>query len=566
MFLKMNNIINFWPILKELLKYGINIKKKLLCGLVILIFSSIAEVLNPILISYFIKNSFFNKILSYYSFKIIFYYLILQILATILNYYQDIIFSKLSITIIQKLRCDIMKATLNLSMDTFDQQPIGQFISRITNDTETIKELYNTVITTLFKNFILIITTLITMFILKWKIACISSIIFPTVIIIMYLYQKHSKPMLRKMKNYVAKIHNFFHEIINGMHIIQQFNQEEKFKNTIKDLSQKHYNIRMKLLKLESFLLRPLLNLFSSVTLCGLILLFGTRPIEYFDIGILYAFVTYLGRLHEPLITIASQQSIFQQAIVAGERVLEIIKLPKQQYGFDSSYLKTGDIEIKNLYFSYKKNSKEFQLKNINLSIPSGNFVAFVGRTGSGKSTLAKLIMGHYPIQIGAIYLNKRNILSLSHKVLKKGISIVQQDPIILNDTILENITLGKKYPKYKIINILKKIKLINYINSLPNGLYEKLGENGNMLSTGQKQLLSIARVLIKHPKILILDEATSNIDLNTENDIKYILSSIKKKSITLIVITHRLSIIEQADTIFTFKNGKIIKLDKQNL
>jgi len=215
----------------------------------------------------------------------------------------------------------------------------------------------------------------------------------------------------------------------------------------------------MKILKLNSILLRPLLSLFSTLTLCGLILLFETYPVGFFDIGILYAFITYLGRLNEPLITITSQQSILQQAIVSGERIFEIINSPKQKYGTDNIPLKKGKIEIKKLYFSYKNNNI-YTLKNINISIFSKQFVALVGRTGSGKSTLAKLLAGYYPITLGTIYLDKRDIKSLSSNVLKNNISVIQQDPIILNDTILENITLGKNISKTKILNILKKNKI----------------------------------------------------------------------------------------------------------
>ncbi|AAO27134.1 putative ATP transporter [Buchnera aphidicola str. Bp (Baizongia pistaciae)] len=553
----MNNVIDFWPTLKRLLYYGTNVKKYLILGFTLLLFSSIFEVLNPILISCFIKHYFINNTVNY-SLKIITYYLILQILAAILNYHQNIIFNKISLTVIQKLRYDVMSSTLQLPIKMFDQRPIGQFISRITNDTETIKELYDTVIKSLFQNIILILITLITMFILEWRMACIASIIFPIALIIMLLYQYFSKPILRKIKVYIANIYNIFNEIINGIDVIQQFHQEQKFRKSIKKISISHYYFRMKILKLDSFLLRPLLNFCSTLILCGLILIFGIYPIGFFEIGTLYAFITYLNRLNEPLITITSQQSIFQQAIVAGERIFEIIHTPKQQYGDDSLHFREGNIKVKNLYFSYTNNNV-YVLKNINIFIPSKQFIAFVGRTGSGKSTLSKLLIGHYPATLGKICLDERNIQTFTHNVLKKNISIVQQDPIILNDTILENITLGRNISTKKVLKILKTIKLIQFVNSLPKGLKTLLGENGNILSIGQKQLLSIARTLISCPKILILDEATSNVDLDTENNIKKILSSVKHLT-TIIAITHRLSTIKHADNIFVFNNGEIVE------
>ncbi|MDE5285518.1 MAG: ATP-binding cassette domain-containing protein, partial [Buchnera aphidicola] len=219
-----------------------------------------------------------------------------------------------------------------------------------------------------------------------------------------------------------------FHENINGMHVIQQFQQEIRFQKEIEKISYLHYIQRMKILKLDSFLLRPLLSLIFSIILSTFIFMFSSFPTGILEIGILYAFITYLSRLNEPMITITIQQSILQQAIVAGERIFKLMDLPEQKYGKNNEKFNSGQINIKNLSFCYKNNKKN-TLHNININIPSNSFIAFVGHTGSGKSTLANLLMGYYPIKTGQIHLDNKPIDSITHNILRKNVTMIQQDP-----------------------------------------------------------------------------------------------------------------------------------------
>lgn len=554
-----SDCIRFWIVLKRLLQYIKIWKKKLLIAFFCLLSASITEVIGPILISYFINHIIILHNLNISLILIlIISFIFLQITSVILNYYQTILFNQTAVYIVQNLRLDVIKSALNQPLHIFDTQPIGQIISRITNDTEIVKELYDTVIATVCRSIVLIVVTLIAMFSLEWHMACIAVIMFPMVIIVMLFYQKKSTPILRKVRQYIENINNKFNEIINGMYVIQQFNQEDKFKKSIQHISYVHYLSRMKILRLDGLLLRPLLSLFSVIILCGLILSFSFFSLNMFKVGILYAFISYLGRLNEPLIAITTQQSILQQAIVAGERIFELIDTPKQVYGSDQLILKSGSIKIKNLNFSYQNNIFN-TLKNINISIPSKGFTAFIGRTGSGKSTLANLLMGYYPINHGEIYLDNRSIYSLSQDTLRTGVAIVQQEPIILADSVLENITLGRKISHNTVWKALDTVELSSHIKSMPQGLYSFLGEQGNNLSVGQKQLLAIARILVVRPKILILDEATANIDSETEKKIQKALLSIRKFS-TLVVIAHRLSTIVAADNIVVLNKGKIIE------
>lgn len=555
----MDHIIEFWPILKRLVTYIIPCKKQLILAFILLIISSICEVLGPILISYFINNilykhHFYIKLIL----TIIFIFIILQILSVFFNYFQTILFNKISVKIVNKLRHDVMNSALKQPIHEFDFQPIGQMISKVTNDTEVVKELYDTVAPTLFRSTILIFIILFAMFTLEWRMAIISLSILPLIVTIMLLYQYYSTPLLRSVRYYLADINSKFNETINGMNVIQQFRQQDRFKKNIKKSSQLHYIERMKILKLDGFLLRPLLSLISSMILCSLIFLFSCLPNEGFEVGILYAFITYLGRLNEPLIAVTIQQSILQQAIVAGERIFSLIDSHKQKYGNNKKIFESGEIKIKNLSFKYK-NSKKYILENININIAYKNFIAFVGHTGSGKSTLANLLMGYYPIKIGTIYLDKKSIGSISHNTLRKNILMVQQDPIILSDTFFNNIALGRNISEKKIWKILETVHLVSLVKSMPKGIHSILGEEGNNLSLGQKQLLAIARILVVNPKILILDEATANIDSGTEKILQKTLLSIRKNS-TLIMIAHRLSTIVEADSIIVLEKGRIVE------
>ncbi|WP_425619612.1 SmdB family multidrug efflux ABC transporter permease/ATP-binding protein [Buchnera aphidicola] len=554
-----SRFIEFWPILKRLTSYVNPYKKQLFLACILLLSGSISEVLGPILISYFIDNMLAKHQLHLIIiFFLIVLFIILQILSVFLNYFQSILFNKIAVKIVNKLRKDVMYSALRQPMSVFDTQPIGQMISKVTSDTESIKELYDTVAPTLFRNIILIFVILCAMFTLEWHMAIIALCILPVVITIMLFYQYYSTPLLRLVRSYLSDINNKLNETINGMNVIQQFRQEDSFKEKMKNSSYLHYISRMKILRLDGILLRPLLSFISALVLCNFIILFSFFPTKSFEVGILYAFITYLGRLNEPLIAITMQQTLFQQSIVSGERMFSLIDSPQQKYGDNNIALNSGKIEIKNVSFSYK-NSKKNILNNINICIPSKSFIAFVGDTGSGKSTLANLLMGYYPITYGEIYLDGTSINLISHKILRKNILMVQQDPIVLSDTVFANIALGRTTSEKKIWNILDTVYLSSLVQSMPQGIYSVLGEEGNNLSVGQKQLLAIARILVKYPKILILDEATANIDSETEQLVQKTLLSIRKNC-TLIIIAHRLSTITEADLIVVLKKGKVIE------
>ena len=554
----MRSFGQLWPTLKRLLAYGSPWRKPLSIAVLMLWIAAAAEVSGPLLISYFIDNMVAKGLMPWGKVMgLAAAYVGLQLLAAGLHYSQSLLFNRAAVGVVQQLRIDVMDAALRQPLSEFDTQPVGQLISRVTNDTEVIRDLYVTVVATVLRSAALIGAMLVAMFSLDWRMALVAMAIFPAVMTVMIIYQRYSTPIVRRVRAYLADINDGFNEVINGMSVIQQFRQQVRFGERIGEVSRSHYLARMQTLRLDGFLLRPLLSLFSSLVLCGLLMLFGFSATGSIEVGVLYAFISYLGRLNEPLIELTTQQSMLQQAVVAGERVFELMDRPRQQYGQDIAPLASGDIDIDNVSFAYRDD--KMVLQNISLSIPAQSFVALVGHTGSGKSTLASLLMGYYAPNSGEIRLGGRPLPSLSHQVLREGIAVVQQDPVVLADSFFANVTLGREISEQQVWQVLETVQLAEMVRGMSDGLYTHLGEQGNNLSVGQKQLLALARVLVDTPQVLILDEATANIDSGTERAIQQALAAVRQHT-TLVVIAHRLSTIVEADTIMVLHRGQAVE------
>ncbi|MHC5343703.1 SmdB family multidrug efflux ABC transporter permease/ATP-binding protein [Enterobacter hormaechei] len=547
-----------WPTLKRLLAYGSPWRKPLSIAVLLLWIAAIAEVTGPLLISYFIDNMVAK---NYLPLGLVaglgVAYVGLQLSAAGLHYAQSLLFNRAAVGVVQQLRTDVMDAALRQPLSEFDTQPVGQVISRVTNDTEVIRDLYVTVVATVLRSAALIGAMLVAMFSLDWRMALVAIAIFPAVLIVMVIYQRYSTPIVRRVRAYLADINDGFNEVINGMSVIQQFRQQARFGERMGEASRSHYMARMQTLRLDGFLLRPLLSLFSALVLCGLLMLFGLTTRGTIEVGVLYAFISYLGRLNEPLIELTTQQSMLQQAVVAGERVFELMDRPRQTYGDDERPLESGSIAFDHVSFAYRDD--QLVLQDINLEVPSRGFVALVGHTGSGKSTLASLLMGYYPLTQGEIRLDGRPLAALSHNALRKGVAMVQQDPVVLADTFYANVTLGRPFTPEQVWEVLETVQLADLARGLSEGIHTRLGEQGNNLSVGQKQLLALARVLIETPQVLILDEATASIDSGTEQAIQQALAAVRDRT-TLVVIAHRLSTIVDADTILVLHRGQAVE------
>lgn len=543
---------------KRLLSYPLQQPKPMIKGLLLLFIAALANAGGPWLIQYFIdehitKGDYTKEILITLAAG----YIGLQIVAATFAYFQSLQFSIVATNIIKTIRKQTFSGVIKQPLSAFDYTPAGKLVSRITNDTESLQQFYELLIATVVKNVVMILVMLGVMFYMSWKLTLVVLILLPIVVGFMYLFKKLSTENYRNMRDLLTDINANLSESIQGMSVIQLMQQEERFNKQFNELTANHLVASKKVIRLNGFLLRPLMDLLAGLALLSLVAIFGFNGIEMIGVGVLYAFISYLGRVTEPLIEMTQQLALLQQALVSSERVFELMDAQEQSYGDDHKPLQTGAIELSNLTFSY--DGKQDVLKDISLQAAHQDFIALVGHTGSGKSTLASLLMGFYPTNSGELLIDGRPLKSLGKDVLRKDVAMVQQDPHILPASVRENISLGRAVEDELIWDALEKVGLSEQIRRYPNGLDTTLGQGETNLSAGQKQLLALARVLVAKPKVLILDEATANIDSGTEALIQKSLE-VLRKDMTLVVIAHRLSTILEADQIVVLHHGDLVE------
>ena len=543
---------------KRLLSYPLQQPKPMIKGLLLLFIAALANAGGPWLIQYFIdehitKGDYTKEILITLAAG----YIGLQVIAATFAYFQSLQFSIVATNIIKTIRKQTFSGVIKQPLSAFDYTPAGKLVSRITNDTESLQQFYELLIATVVKNVVMILVMLGVMFYMSWKLTLVVLILLPIVVGFMYLFKKLSTENYRNMRDLLTDINANLSESIQGMSVIQLMQQEERFNKQFNELTANHLVASKKVIRLNGFLLRPLMDLLAGLALLSLVAIFGFNGIEMIGVGVLYAFISYLGRVTEPLIEMTQQLALLQQALVSSERVFELMDAQEQSYGDDHKPLQTGAIELSNLTFSY--DGKQDVLKDISLQAAHQDFIALVGHTGSGKSTLASLLMGFYPTNSGELLIDGRPLKSLGKDVLRKDVAMVQQDPHILPASVRENISLGRVVEDELIWDALEKVGLSEQIRRYPNGLDTTLGQGETNLSAGQKQLLALARVLVAKPKVLILDEATANIDSGTEALIQKSLE-VLRKDMTLVVIAHRLSTILDADQIVVLHHGDLVE------
>ncbi|WP_038889445.1 ABC transporter transmembrane domain-containing protein [Vibrio campbellii] len=543
---------------KRLMSYPLSQPKPMLKGLALLFIAALASAGGPWLVQYFIdehiaKGDYSRDILISLAAG----YIALQLISAVFQYFQSLQFSIVATNTIKTIRKQVFSGVIKQPLSAFDYTPAGKLVSRITNDTESLQQFYELLIATVVKNAVMILVMLGVMFYMSWKLTIVVLVLLPIVIGFMYLFKKLSTESYRNMRDLLTDINANLSESIQGMSVVQLMLQEERFNKQFNALTDNHLVASKKVIRLNGYLLRPLMDLLAGLALLSLVAIFGFNGVELIGVGVLYAFISYLARVTEPLIEMTQQLALLQQALVSSERVFELIDAKEQTYGDDHKPLQTGAIELNNLTFSY--DGKQDVLKDISLKASHQDFIALVGHTGSGKSTLASLLMGFYPTEIGELLIDGRPLKSLGKDVLRKDVAMVQQDPHILPASVRENVSLGRTIEDVQIWDALEKVGLAQQIRRYPNGLDTQLGQGETNLSAGQKQLLALARVLVAKPKILILDEATANIDSGTEALIQKSLE-VLRQDMTLVVIAHRLSTILDADQIIVLHHGDLVE------
>lgn len=488
--------------------------------------------------------------------------------ASWLRFLQLVRLSGLAMRSVQRLREWVYEHVLHLPMAFFDRAITGQLVSRVTNDTEAVKTLYIQVLFVILDSGIVLIGTSIAMAWLDWHLMLIVLALVPAVLGIVWLYQRLSAPAVTRARALRSDINAQMAESIGGMSVLQASNAQHRFGQRFAATNDQHYTARVAELRANAFLLRPALDFLNVVLLAVVIFSFGHQSMNAVQVGVLYAFISYIARVVEPLIQITMQFSGLQQAVVATARVATLLDEGKApEHGRRSgSGGRAADlpaavdaqapaVRVRDLSFAYVPG--QTVLHHLSLDIPQGAFFGIVGHTGSGKSTFLSLLLRYYGFEDGSIELFGEPLGAIGNERFRNEVGLVPQDPFLLAASARENIDMGRGLPQARIEAAARAAHAHDFISQLEDGYATALGEGGSRLSSGQKQLIAIARALAGQPRILLLDEATSRIDSQTEQIVQQALVELRGK-VTIVAIAHRLSTIRDADRIVVLNHGRI--------
>ncbi|AMW99868.1 ABC transporter ATP-binding protein [Rummeliibacillus stabekisii] len=550
---------------QRLWQYALLYKKTLLIGLFLLAIAVAADLAGPFVAKKIIDDHIAKSVTNGLEFKPIAVLLAvffgLAVTTAIFRYGQYIMLQVGANRIIQKMRNDVYKHIQTLPINYFDRLPAGKVVSRVTNDTEAIHDLFVTVVSQFAASFMTIFGVYIALFILDWKMACYALLVIPMLIVWAILYRKYAAKYNHIVRGKLSDMNGMINESINGMTIIQAFGQEKQIEGEFNELNDEYYKYQNKLVFLDAVTSHNLVNVIRSLTFIMFIWYFGSAELDgqtAISVGMLYAFVDYITRLFNPVTNIVNQLARLERANVASERVFEL--LDEEGEAVDDTRIPRykGDVAFNHVWFAYK--NEEYVLKDINFEAKQGQTVALVGHTGSGKSSIMNLLFRFYDVTKGSITVDGKDIRDCSRQTLREHMGIVLQDPYLFTGTIASNVSLDDPHISRETVEeALKAVGGDRVLENLPGGLDEPVIEKGSTLSSGQRQLISFARALAFNPAILILDEATSNIDTETEEIIQHAMDVLKKGRTTFI-IAHRLSTIKNADHILVLDRGEIVE------
>jgi len=553
-------------ITKRLLKYAKPYVWSFTVVGIVMLFSIAYDIISPLLIGFIeemIKDDFeMNRLLMF-----VLLYAVILLISLLCSYIQAIVLQKTGQKIVSKIREDLFIHIEKLSHSQLNNIPVGKLVTRVTNDTNAISMMFTNIIVNLVKNSFIIVGVLIAMFCLNYKLTFMVLCFVPFIILFTIIFRKFSRRAYRKVKDKTTDINTYLSENLSGMKITQIFNREDR---KMAEFSEKNSNLG-KAKKQQIFVFgvfRPIVYmLYISSVLCLLYL--GGKG--YIDNAVflgqvitgrmIVTFYMYISKFFNPIQSLAEQFNWLQSAFASAEKIFSIFDMkPIVTDREDAIELENvkGDIEFKNVWFAYK--DEEWILKDVSFKVNAGQTVAFVGSTGSGKTTILSLLCRNYDIQKGQILVDGIDITKIKISSLRKHFGQMLQDVFLFSGTIRSNIVLREeKYTDEEILNACKYVNANHFIDKLPNGLDEEVRERGNNFSAGQRQLLSFARTIIHKPEVMILDEATANIDTETELLIQDSLEKMMNIG-TMLIVAHRLSTIQHADNIIVLSKGKIIE------
>jgi ATP-binding cassette subfamily B protein len=557
-----------WEIIRRLLRYVKPFIKPVVIAFLLVIIVVVLDLLGPLFISEVLDALGEDEIPYIKIAVIVIIYLAILFIGAFVAYKQTIILQVTGQKIIYNIRQDVFEHIERLSIDQYNKVPIGKLVTRATSDVDTLNMLYTDVIINLLRDILTLVGVFVIMFIKSPILALYILALTPFIFLVSYVFRKFSRKAYRRVRTNVAIINAFLSEHLSGMKLIQIFNREEKKYQEFIDRNKKLNNSHLSRV-LAFSLYRPTIYLLYVAAII-IVLWFGSKQVfaGVITYGILFAFTQYINRFFQPIQNLAEQFDTLQSAFTSGERIFDIMdQTPTIQDIPDAIEIQDfkGKIEFKNVWFAY--NEGEWILRDVSFVVKPNQTMALVGATGSGKTTIISLIVRNYDIQQGEILIDDINIKNIKLDSLRKNIGQMLQDVFLFSGTIESNIRLrDESITDLEILESCKYVNADQFIQKLPLKYDEPVRERGNNFSSGQKQLLSFARTLVHRPSMMILDEATANIDTETE---KLIQESLKKMMNigTTIVVAHRLSTIQHADVIIVMRKGKIIEQgNHQNL
>ena len=544
----------------RLMRYMLRYKGLSILALLFILMTSIVATAIPLLAQYYIDN-FITKNIAKAGLYILIIYFGLFILRVVFTFLGEYYFAKVAHSIVRDLRNDSFANLQKLGMSYFDKTPVGSVVSRLTNDTQAVADMFGTIFSSFLNTILMFVVTLSAMIALSWQLTIYMILFIPVMVGSVYLYQKLSSRLVEISRAKISEMNTKLSESIEGMKIIQAFNQEQRLIDEFGEVNNEHLRYYTKSLKVDSLLLRPAMALFKVLAYGVIVMYFGLSfESAGFTAGIIYAFIQYTNQLFNPLIELMQNFSILQTSIISAGRVFTLIdneEYEPEQKESDYKILR-GDIEFKNVSFSY--DGKRDVLKNISFSVKNGESIAFVGATGSGKSSIMNLFLRFYDYDRGEILIDGVNIKDYSSKELRNSVGLVLQDPFLYHGTVESNIKMyNESLAREDVIEAAKFVDAHNFIDKLEDKYDSVVTERGSTFSSGERQLLTFARTIASKPKILILDEATANIDSETEELIQHSLDKMRKGR-TTIAIAHRLSTVQDSNCIYVLDKGEIIE------
>lgn len=503
----------------------------------------------------------------------------LLFLQSFIQYYHTFLTNWLGQSIIKDLRVKLFRHISKLRLKYFDNTPIGALVTRTISDLETIADIFSEGLISIVGDLLQLFVILIVMFYLDWRLALISLSTIPFLLVATKIFQQGIRTAFREVRTQVAALNTFIQEHITGMNIVQVFNREEEEMKRFSAINKKHMKAHIHSVWYYSIFF-PVVELLTATSI-GLLVWWGSHSVldGEVSLGSVIAFIMFINMLFRPIRELADKFNTLQMGMVSGERVFRVLDTSEfiPDDGIDDLKTVNGDLEFKNVWFSYKDHEsndsfltsdlsvntsdEEWVLKDLSFSISAGKTLALVGATGAGKSSIVNLIGRLYEFQKGKIILDGKDIRTIKLQSLRSNIGIVLQDVFLFSDTIANNISLkDPSISREQIVAAAKSVGAHKFIERLPDGYDFNVMERGAMLSTGQRQLISFIRAYVYNPAILILDEATSSIDHESEELIQE-ATTLLTRNRTSIIIAHRLATIQNADKIIVMEKGKAVEI-----